>query len=50
MVAQMVVVTMHPLVSDGSARKADRQCDRIEKAFEHGYQCSAWRNCARLPM
>jgi len=32
----MVVVTMHRFLGDGVARKADRQSDRSDKAFDHG--------------
>ena len=35
-VAVMTVVTMHRLLSDGGARKADRQSDRSDNAFDHG--------------
>jgi hypothetical protein len=36
LVALMVVVTMHRLLSDGVARKSHRQSDRSDKFFDHG--------------
>jgi hypothetical protein len=35
-VAVMMMVTMYRFLSDGVARKADRQSDRSDKAFDHG--------------
>lgn len=32
----MAVVTVYPVLSDGGARKADRETDPSDKAFDHG--------------
>lgn len=34
--AVVMVVTMHRFLSDGGARKADRQSDCNDKTFDHG--------------
>jgi hypothetical protein len=47
-VAVMMMVTMCRFLSDGVARKADRQSDRSDKAFDHGpmFSIERWRSIA----